>query len=287
MEQAIDHLENKDKNNNDLSIPQRFNQQHKWEEYTIDACTEDQKQILAYILKYVKTWYELDKTQESIKTFKPLKMNFCGQAGSGKSTLINTLVTAIRKIFQKNNSVYVCGPTGSAAFNAGGETCHHLFSIPTKMKETVLAEKAQKTLNTKLEDTIALIIDERSKLSSFVLGTMENYCRQAAFKGTQSHLSWGGLPIVILVGDDYQLPAIDEGAFYCHGKQTNCTRTSEEHFMVQNGMEWFMKMGENVMTLKQSKRVLQEQKHLQHILQCLRGESDQILTQQDAEYLCS
>ena len=177
MEQAIDQSENKDNSNNDLSIPQRFNQQHKWEEYTIDACREDQKQILAYILKYVKTWYELDKTQESIKTFKPLRMTVCGQAGSGKSTLINTLVTAIRKIFQKNNSVYVCGPTGSAAFNAGGETCHHLFNIPTKMKETVLTQEAQKILNIKLEDTVALIIDERSMLSSFVLGTTENYCK--------------------------------------------------------------------------------------------------------------
>ena len=106
MEQTIDHLENKNNNNNDLSIPQRFNQQHKWEEYTIDACREDQKQILAYILKYVKTWYELDKTQESIKTFKTLRMTVCGQAGSGKSTLINTLVTAIRKIFQKT-TVYM------------------------------------------------------------------------------------------------------------------------------------------------------------------------------------
>src|SRR6478735_6931004 len=178
MEQAIDHSENKDNDNNDLSIPQRLNQQHKWEEYTIDACREDQKQILAYILKYVKTWYELDKTQESIQTFKPLRMTVCGQAGSGKSTLINTLVTAIRNIFQKNNSVYVCGPSGLATFNAGGDTCHHLFSIPTKMKETVLAEKAQKTLNTKLEDTIALIIDDRSMLSSLVLGTMEDYSRQ-------------------------------------------------------------------------------------------------------------
>jgi len=71
MEQSINHLENKDNNNKDLSIPQRFNQQHKWEEYTIDACREDQKQILAYILKYVKTWYELDKTQESIKHSSP------------------------------------------------------------------------------------------------------------------------------------------------------------------------------------------------------------------------
>ena len=34
-----------------------------------------------------------------------------------------------QKITGKTNSVYVCGPTGFAAFNAGGETCHQLFNI--------------------------------------------------------------------------------------------------------------------------------------------------------------
>ena len=67
----------------------------------------------------------------------------------------------------------------------------------------------------KYEDTIALIVDERSMISAIPLGTMEAYCRQAAFKGAKSHLSWGGLPIVVLVGDDYQLPPINESAFYC------------------------------------------------------------------------
>ena len=63
------------------------------------------------------------------KTFTPLRMTLCGVAGSGKSTLINNLVTAIQKITQKSNSVHVVAPTGSAAFNAGGETCHRLFNI--------------------------------------------------------------------------------------------------------------------------------------------------------------
>src|SRR5207237_6690483 len=140
---------------------------------------KDQKEVLAYILQYFKTWYELDKTQESIKAFRPLRMTLCGVAGSGKSTLINTLVTIIRKITQKTNSVYVCGPTGSAAFNAGGETCHRLFSIQGRLENSELSAQALKTLIAKLEGTVALIVDERSMVSALLLGTMEDYCRQA------------------------------------------------------------------------------------------------------------
>ena len=112
-----------------LILPQRLNQDHKLEEYSIDACRQDQKKVLSYILQYFKRWYELDKTPEAVDTFTPLRLTLCGVAGSGKSTLISTLVTAIRKITGKTSSVYVCGPTGSAAFNAGGETCHCLFNI--------------------------------------------------------------------------------------------------------------------------------------------------------------
>ena len=195
-------------------------QQHKLEEYSIDACREDQKEVLAYILQYFKKWYELDNTSDSLNDFTPLRMTLCGVAGSGKSTLINTLVTAIRKITQKTNSVYVCGPTGSAAFNAGGETCHWLFNIQGRINNSKLSPQALKTLMSKLEDTVLLIVDERSMVPALLLGTMEDYCRQAAFKGTKTHLSWGRLPMVILVGDDYQLPPIDEGAFYCLGKTT-------------------------------------------------------------------
>ena len=105
-----------------------------------------------------------------------------------QSTLINTLVTVIRKITQKTNSVYVCGPTRSAAFNAGGETCHRLFNIQGRLYNSELSAQALKTLIEKLDGTVALIVDERSMVSALLLGTMEDYCRQAAFKGTNTDL---------------------------------------------------------------------------------------------------
>src|SRR5687767_10487071 len=113
MQEIIEKYEMGDNKRNHLLIPQRLTQQHKLEDYSIDTCRDNQKEVLSYILCYFKSWYESDKTPASIRAFTPLRMTLCGVAGSGKSTLINTLVTAIRKITQKNNSVFVCGPTGS------------------------------------------------------------------------------------------------------------------------------------------------------------------------------
>ena len=268
-------------------IPQKLNQQHIMEDYTIDACSEDQKKVLSYIFQHLKDWFEIVKHPKALKKFTPLRMTLCGVAGSGKSTVINTVVTAIRKITQKTNSVYVCGPTGSAAFNAGGETCHHLFNIQSKIHNAELSAQALKSLISKLEDTIALIVDERIMVSAFLLGTMEAYCRQAAFKGTKRHLSWGGLPMVILVGDDYQLPSIDEGAFYCFEKRTRQYRTNVEELFVQNGMNLFLEFGKDVMTLTQIKQVLKSQVHLQQVLNGVRGSSEETLSIEDAEHLCS
>ena len=287
MEETIAQFVTEESTQDELMIPLRLNQQHQLEEYSIEACREDQKEVLSYILQYVKRWCELEKTPEALQSFIPLRMTLCGVAGSGKSTLINTLVTAVRKITGKTNSVLVCGPTGSAAFNAGGETCHQLFHIKGKIYESDLSGKAQKALMEKLENNVVLIVDERSMISALLLGTMEAYCRQAAFKGQNNLSSWGGLPIVIFVGDDHQLAPIDVGAFYCLGDRPRRLRTKVEEEFVQNGMDFFQEFGKDVMTLAQSKRVLQGQIQLQQILNEVRGSSEETLSMEDAEYLCS
>jgi energy-coupling factor transporter ATP-binding protein EcfA2 len=274
-------------NSEELKIPKRLNQEHKYEEYSIDTCSKDQKEVLSYILQHLKTWNKLAKMPELQEIFKPLRMTLSGVAGSGKSTLINALVTAIRKITGKTNSVYVVGPTGSAAFNAGGVTCHRLFNINGTPKIFELSGQTLRTLLSKLESTVALIVDERSMVSSLLLGTMEAYCRQAAFKGTKCHLRWGGLPIVILVGDDHQLPPIQEGVFHCFEEQIRQQRSKVEDLYVQNSMELFKEFGKDVMTLAASKRVLEGQVQLQRILNGVRGESNETLSMQDAEFLCS
>ena len=93
--------------------------------------------------------------------------------------------------------------------------------------------------------------------------------------------------MVILVGDDHQLPPIEEGAFYCQDQRTRQARTSVEEQFIQSGMRIFKKFGKDVMTLAQSKRVLEGQIKLQKILDGVRGSSETSLSMEDAEYLCS
>ena len=57
-----------------------------------------------------------------------------------------------------------------------------------------------------------LIVDERSMLEAANLGVMQHYMKNCAHGGVKWDEPWGGIPIVILVGDDYQLPPIECGA---------------------------------------------------------------------------
>jgi nicotinamide riboside kinase len=60
--------------------------------------------------------------------FKLFRITIMGAARTGKSVLINTLVTVLRVMFDDNDVVHVAAPTGTTAFNVGGETLHQMFS---------------------------------------------------------------------------------------------------------------------------------------------------------------
>ena len=200
-------------NQNTLQLPMKLNNKLELQEYTIDDLFDDQKDIATYIISKVHEWITC-LHNKTTANYTPLRLTIRGKAGSGKTVLINTLVTLIRKITQKIQSVHVCGPTGSAAFNAGGKTCQRLFHIPMRPKGIDMNATSLKRMIQELTDTIAIIMDERSMISAYVLGTMEQYSRQAAFHGKNTNQSWGGIPIIIAIGDDYQLPSIEEGSFF-------------------------------------------------------------------------
>ena len=90
--------------------------------YSISFLRKDQRCVMAVVVHSLFQWLYA-------KTYNPLRMTVSGVAGSGKSTLIQTVVATVRTMFQQNDVVYVCAPTGSAAFSAGGETIHRLFGI--------------------------------------------------------------------------------------------------------------------------------------------------------------
>jgi hypothetical protein len=161
------------------------------------------------ILKKIKEWLSLTgATNERKNKFKPLRMTVLGCGGTGKSVIINTLVTCIRKIFQDNNSVFVTAPTGAAAYNVGGTTIHKEFRVSVKdiPGHENLGDAAKQELLRKLLRTIALFFDKRSMIGQIVIGSAEINVRDNAHGGGHDSEDWGGIPVVVAFGDDCQLP---------------------------------------------------------------------------------
>jgi hypothetical protein len=269
-----------------LGLPMKRNETFGLENYMTKDPHEDQKEVAGVVMYKLQEWFRCVESGTT-ENYTPLRLTVCGEAGSGKTVLINTLVTLIRRLTGTKNSVHVCGPTGSAAFNAGGLTCQRLFHMPIHKDGINMSAASLKSLMQELTDTIAIIVDERSMVSAQVLGMMEQYSRQAAFNGQNSQLDWGGIPIILVIGDDYQLPSIDEGSFYCFGNRPNKKHSATQEYFIQHGLQQFLALGKDVMQLTSPKRVHDTQGRLKSILQGVRGTSQSVLSIEDAEYLCS
>jgi hypothetical protein len=102
------------------------------------------------------------------------------------------------------------------------------------------------------------MIDEQSMLSSIILALTERNVRECVFKGQNSKEIWGGVPVVLLLGDDYQLfPVIDKGAIQGYSRmngksqQTPTTRMTSSQLLCQHGTYLFTQiMSETVLALK-------------------------------------
>ena len=185
-----------------VSIPKRTNGTN----FAIQFLRDDQQHIMATVIESLCSWVHQD-------AFVPLRMTVSGVAGSGKSTLIQTIVSTVRSIFRRNDVIHVCVPTGSAAFHAGGETIHRLFQIRVNGISETLTSTKSKSLKSKFSNLVVLIVDERSILQSELLGVMEAYSRQTVHYGLNHSKPWGNIPIILLVGDSYHLSPIHKGAF--------------------------------------------------------------------------
>ena len=130
-------------------------------------------------------------------------MTIIGLAGSGKTFVENTLVSLVRKMFNSTTSVQIVAPTGAAAFNAGGSTIHFQFRINNNNINSIdVSEGIKEELKQQFLDTILLFVDERSMLSSNVLGRMKVTAEKSAHGGTKQSQNWGGIPLIVLLGDD-------------------------------------------------------------------------------------
>ena len=112
--------------------------------------------------------------------------------------------------------------------------------------------KKKKDLTLKLKNLLCLIIDERSLLDSTHLGIAEQMVSETIFNGEMSDKSWGNLPVLILVGDDYQLPGVAPGAF-------DAFEPPKGHKATDRGRYVFKECATVVVSLSTSKRIQDKQ----------------------------
>ncbi len=125
------------------------------------------------------------------KKYKPLRATVMGCGGTGKSFIINTIISIVRTVTQLNDSILLGAPTGAAAFNVQGSTLHCLLGINVGRPEDVMSETIKENIKSRLSNLLCLMIDKRSMLSSKKLAVAERNVRECAFKGQNSKEIWG------------------------------------------------------------------------------------------------
>jgi hypothetical protein len=92
---------------------------------------------------------------------------------------------------------------------------------------------------------------------------------------------WGGIPLVILFSDDYQLPSVEPGMLYC------CDTQPPANTMITTGQKLFCELAQNVMELEGSKQQHEDQAYFKELLRELRAvEHGPEITEEDAKFLC-
>lgn len=121
-------------NNSDVLYKVQQNSQSKDEMLQILQNLNDTQMKVFYL---VREWCLKKNFGENPD---PLHIFITGGAGTGKSQLIKSIHYEASRILGKNVtrpdcvSVVLTAFTGTAAFNIGGNTIHHLFSLPKCMR---------------------------------------------------------------------------------------------------------------------------------------------------------
>ncbi|MCQ2371493.1 MAG: DEAD/DEAH box helicase [Akkermansia sp.] len=121
-----------------------------------------------------------------------------GQAGTGKSTLINYIRKHLRR------EVAVVAPTGIAAQLIEGATIHSMFKLGGKPYFPLNVVNRYKKYEAVVGVINTLIIDEASMLRADIFDTINCLCKKAQ---RDYKSAFGGIQIV-LVGDLCQLPPV-------------------------------------------------------------------------------
>ncbi|XP_060596137.1 uncharacterized protein LOC132750210 [Ruditapes philippinarum] len=168
--------------------------------------------------QFIVTWANSMLISHTGKKPNPFHIFLTGGAGVGKSFLVRTIVQTVKRLFQRDNQiedvhVLVCAPTGAAAYQIAGHTCHSLFQLPvgTKSDEDYIPLSRERLASMKesVGDVKLIVIDEISMVGADMLLTIHR--RLCDIMGNDK--PFGGVSI-LAVGDLLQLPPVLKKSVY-------------------------------------------------------------------------
>lgn len=173
-----------------------------------------QRLIVEKVLSDALTWadhpYDASKRQQTL-------LYVGGEGGVGKSQVIKGIMLGM-DLIRRKEEVILMAPTGAAADNIGGNTFHTSLGISiTRTQGHAMTSRVRKLWSRK---TI-MVIDEVSMMDLSMLTVINNHCKMARSLERGSPDLFGGLPIVILMGDFFQFPPVRGPALWKEPRRGN------------------------------------------------------------------
>lgn len=144
------------------------------------------------------------------------------------------------------------------------------------MNQDISIDKRNKLIN-KFKRSIMLIIDERSMISNELLGACEFHMKKTVYGGLLEDYDFGGIPIVLILGDDYQLPPVvtrsrGKGAFYVFHKDHISKYDKDCMLHESQGIKLFKLLATNVMEITHRTRHQNDDEMIQILQDIEKGE---------------
>lgn len=177
----------------------------------------------ALVLFYVAR--HLDKLQcstDAEQTTSQKLIYVGGGGGVGKSHLIHALAMMFR-IKDENWALQITAQTGAAAANINGRTLHSAIGVNIQGRS-----KDDQALKSRWKKTKMLIHDEVSMTSGDFFKTVSEQIGRLCDMDKPSDLPFGGVPIVMVLGDFAQFEPVRGTSLIFPGKQNTRTGNTQE-----------------------------------------------------------